>query len=146
ERFAQVLRSSTVVLEEFAGRFNGKQSPTHLFWHSFDLALARFSGRAAPVREGAGHVEAEAYSHEVIAFGFWPGDDQVPYPAYYSYTAPAPAGLTEQHLPPEASWNAGSGTAVLPYDAVRTAADPTTTLLGFLEDAYRAGARTAGWD
>lgn len=146
-RYAQVLRSSTTVLEEFAGRFNGKQSPVHLFWHSFDLALARFSGRRAPVRAGAGTVEAEAYSHEVIAFGFWPGDDQVPHPAYYSYTAPAPNGLTDQPLSaPEASWNEQSGTAMLPYEAVRTAADPRATLLGFLEDAYRAGARTAGWD
>lgn len=146
-RYAQVLRSSTVVLEEFAGRFNGKQSPVHLFWHSFDLALARFSGRRAPVRNGAGHVEAEAYSHEVIAFGFWPGDHQVPHPAYYSYTAPAPPGLTDQPLrTTDAFWNASSGTAILPYDAVRTADDPRTTLLGFLEDAYQAGARTAGWD
>jgi hypothetical protein len=146
-RYAQVLRSSAVVLEEFAGRFNGKQSSVHLFWHSFDLALARFSGRRAPRREGAGEVEAEAYSHEVIAFGFWPGDDEVPYPAYYSYTAPAPPGLTGQPLAaPEASWNDRSGTAILPYDAVRTAEDPRTTLLGFVEDAYRAGARTAGWD
>jgi hypothetical protein len=146
-RYAQVLRASTVVLEEFAGRFTGKQSPVHLFWHSFDLALARFSGRRAPVRDGAGVVEAEAYSHEVIAFGFWPGDDQVPHPAWYSYTAPAPDGLTEQPLSsPAASWNPESGTAMLPYDVVRTAADPRATLLEFLEDAYLAGARTAGWD
>ncbi|MFA9431989.1 DUF5996 family protein [Egicoccus sp. AB-alg2] len=146
-RFAQVLRSSTAVLEEFAGRFNGKQSPVHLFWHSFDLAHARFSGRRAPTRAGAGVVEAEAYSHETIAFGFWPGDEQVPYPAYYSYTAPAPDGLVSQPLTARAAtWNEASGTAILPYDAVRTAADPRTTLLGFLEDAYRAGARTAGWD
>jgi hypothetical protein len=146
-RYAQVLRSSTVVMDEFAGRFNGKQSPVHLFWHSFDLAMARYSGERAPVRDGAGVVEAEAYSHEVIAFGFWPGDDNVPFPAYYSYTAPAPDGLTDQPLShPEASWNEESGTAILPYDAVRTADDPRAVLLGFFEDAYRAGATTAGWD
>ena len=146
-RYLQILRSSTVVLQEFAGRFNGKQSPVHLFWHSFDLALARFSGRRAPVRDGAGTVETEAYSHETIAFGFWPGDEQVPFPAYYSYTAPAPAGLTDQPLTtPEAYWNVDAGTATLPYDAVRTSDDPRATLLAFFEDAYRAGARTAGWD
>lgn len=146
-RYAQVLRSSASVLEEFAGHFNGKQSPVHLFWHSFDLAYARFSGRRAPEREGAGRVEAEAYSHEVIAFGFWPGDDDVAYPAYYSYTAPAPPELTDQPLSaPAAFWNAASGTAILPYDQVRTAEDPRATLLTFLEETYRAGARTAGWD
>jgi hypothetical protein len=146
-RFAQMLRSSTVVLQEFAGRFNGKQSPVQLFWHSFDLAYARFSGRRAPPRDGAGRVEAEAYSHEVIAFGFWPGDDQIPEPTYYSYTAPAPAGYLAQPLTvPEAYWHEAAGSAYLPYEAVRTAEDPRGTLLAFLEDAYRAGARTAGWD
>jgi hypothetical protein len=146
-RYAQVLRTSTTVMEEFAGRFTGKQSPVHLFWHSFDLAFARFSGRRAPVSEGASRVEADAYSHEVIAFGWWAGDDRVPFPAYYSYTAPAPAGLTEQPLThPAATWDVERGTAVLPYEQVRTAADPRATLLAFLQDAYLAGARTAGWD
>jgi hypothetical protein len=146
-RYGQVLRSSAAVLEEFAGWFNGKQSPVHLFWHSFDLAHARFSGRRAPVRAGAGSVEAEAYSHEVIAFGFWPGDDQVPYPAYYSYTAPAPSGLTDRPLrPPEAGWDTASGTATLPYEVVRGADDPRAVLLDFLQSAYLAGARSAGWD
>jgi hypothetical protein len=146
-RYAQALRSTTAVLEEFAGRFNGKQSPVHLFWHSFDLAHARFSGRRVPEREGAGLVEREAYSHEIIAFGFWPGDDDVPYPAYYSYTAPASQELTDQPLSaPDAFWNDSAGTAILPYEQVRTANDPRATLLTFLEETYLAGARTAGWD
>lgn len=146
-RFGQILRTSATVLEEFAGWFNGKQSPVHLFWHSFDLAHARFSGRRAPARHEAGRVEAEAYSHEVIAFGFWAGDDQIPYPAYYSYTAPAPRGLTDRSLrPSDAFWNVDSGTAILPYEAVRAASDPRRTLLTFLQDTYLAGARTAGWD
>ncbi len=145
-RFWRVLASSALVLEEFTGWFNGKQSPVQLFWHSFDLAQARYSGRRAPVRSGAGTVEAEAYSHEVIAFGFWAGDDRVPFPAYYSYTAPAPVGLTSHPLPQGASWDASSGTAVLPYDAVRGSADPRATLLGFLQASYLAGGRAAGWD
>jgi hypothetical protein len=119
----------------------------HLFWHSFDLAHARFSGRRAPVRAGAGSVEAEAYSHEVIAFGFWPGDDVVDHPAYYSYTAPAPPGLADHALQPvEAAWDAARGTAHLPYDVVRRAADPRATLLEFLQSTYLAGASAAGWD
>ena len=146
-RYWGIMSSSTMVLETFAGWFNGKASPVHLFWHSFDLAYARFSGRRAPVREGAGLVEGEAYSHEAIAFGFWPGDDKVPYPAYYSYTAPAPSGLDDQPLEPaEAFWDAEAGTAMLAYEAVRTAGDPQTTLLDFFQSAYLAGARTAKWD
>lgn len=146
-RYWQILVSSADVLGEFAGWFNGKQSPVQLFWHSFDLALNRFSGRRAPVRSDAGVVEAEAYSHEVISFGFWPGDDAVPYPAYYSYTAPAPDGLTDQPLQPDAAtWDVDAGTANLPYDAVRGSGDPRAVLLAFLQSAYLAGATRAGWD
>lgn len=147
QRYWQIMACSGAALEEFAGWFTGKQSPVHLFWHSFDLAHARFSGRRVPTREGAGAVEAEAYSHEVIAFGFWPGDDKVPYPAYYCYTAPAPSGLVDQPLAPAAAfWNVDAGTATLAYDEVRAADDPRATLLGFFQSAYLAGASTAGWD
>jgi hypothetical protein len=150
ERFFQILRSTDAVLMSFASRFNGKASPTQLFWHGFDLAHARYSGRRAPAVEGADRVTAEAYSHEVIAFGWWPGDDrQTPHPTFYSYTAPEPEGLRDQPLAPAAArWqDAGSGSlAILPHDALRTAADPAAALLEFYESAYRAGATAAGWD
>jgi len=150
QRFWTVLRRTDGVLATFASRFNGKASPTHLFWHSFDLAHARFSGRRAPPIEGADPVTAEAYSHEVIAFGWWPGDERrVAFPAYYSYTAPEPGGLRDQPLAPaEAEWqDTGNGSlAVLPYDAVRSARDPEGVLLSFFESAYGAGATAANWD
>jgi hypothetical protein len=150
ERFAQVLRQTDAVLARFRSGFAGKASPTHLFWHSFDLAHARFSGRRAPAIPGADPVTAEAYSHEVIAFGWWPGDDRrTPYPAFYSYTAPEPDGLRSHELAPAAAeWqDTGNGNlAVLPYDAVREAGDPGAALLAFYESAYAAGARAAGWN
>jgi hypothetical protein len=121
----------------------------HLFWHSFDLALTRFSGKAAPVREGANVVEREAYSHEVISFGFWFGDDNVPAPAFYSYTAPEPAGLADEPLAPStAKWQEANGShlGLLMYDDVRTLADPREAILGFFESAYQAGAKRAGWN
>ncbi|HEX2178493.1 MAG TPA: DUF5996 family protein [Actinomycetota bacterium] len=146
-RYWTVLRRTTDVLNRFAGRFNGKQSPVQLFWHSFDLAMARYSGKRAPERPGADPVTVEAYSHEVIAFGFWPGDEKAPAASFYSYTAPAPPGLTEQALSPESAWwNVEAGTAYLSYDDVRSAGDPESTLLGFFESAYSAGATLAGWD
>ncbi len=149
-RFWRVLASTERVLARFRGGFAGKASPVHLFWHSFDLAHARYSGRRAPVAADADPVTAEAYSHEVIAFGFWPGDDRrTPFPAFYSYTAPEPEGLAGRPLEPAAAaWrDTGSGSlAVLPYDAVRESPDPTGTLLAFFESAYLAGAQSAGWD
>ena len=149
-RFWRMLVATERVLARFASRFNGKASPVQLFWHGFDLAHARYSGRAAPASTGADPVSAEAYSHEVIAFGFWPGDDRrTPYPAFYSYTAPEPAALTSAALVPDAAaWqDTGAGSlALLAYDEVRTGADPAATLLGFYQSAYEAGAAAAGWD
>jgi hypothetical protein len=146
-RYARVLGQVDQVFKEFAGRFNGKQSPVHLYWHSFDLAVTRFSGRRAPQRENADPVTREAYSHEPISFGFWPGDSNLREPAFYSYTAPDPEGLTDQPLRPEgASWTPEGGTALLMYEDVCKSESPEETLLDFLESAYQAGAKTAGWD
>lgn len=121
-----------------------------LFWHSFDLAVTRFSGRRTPEWEGADRATHEAYSHEVISFGFWPGDADFRAPAFYSYTAPEPANLSNQPLEPEEAFWAdisGSSRALLMYDDLRKMESPKTALLlDFLESAYRASARTAGWD
>jgi len=146
QRFGRILDWSDTVFEEFSGWFNGKTSPVHLFWHSLDLAVTRFSGRPG-VPLDADTVTQETYSHEVISFGFWPGDDTLGDAAYYSYTAPEPQGLRDQPLP-IGSWieSGGGSLAVLPYEAVRTALDPRTTLLAFCQSAYEAGARLAGWD
>jgi hypothetical protein len=147
-RFHRILVWTHGVMEQFRGRFLGKSSPVHLFWHSFDLAVTRFSGRPAPGRPDD-PVAREAYSHEVVSFGFWAGDDTTPEPAFYSYTYPEPNGLADAGLAPSAArWRAqeNGALAVLPYAAVRAADDPQEALLDFLESSYRAGADLAGWD
>ena len=149
ERFHRILIFVDNVFEEFRGRFLGKSTPVHMFWHSFDLALTRFSGRRAPVRDGAGRVEREAYSHEVISFGFWFGDDNVPAPAFYSYTVPEPEGLADVTLSPDtAYWQESNGShmALLMYEQASGAEDPRGTILEFLESAYEAGAKKADWN
>ena len=148
-RFLRVLHWSADVFEEFAGWYCGKASPVHVFWHSFDLATSRFSGTRAETPSGVDAVTAEAYSHEIISFGFWAGDRTNPFPAYYSYTAPEPVGLARQALlPSQAAWaaQANGSLAILRYDDVRGAPDPRSTLLEFLQSAYEAGASLAGWD
>jgi len=149
ERFWRILEWTDEILEEFAGWYCGKTSPIHLFWHGLDLAVTRFNGARAPALLASDPVNQEAYSHELVSFGFWAGDENVREPTFYSYTAPEPAGLRRQPLrPSEAFWREqGSGSlAVLPYEAVRMAPDPRAALLAFLESAYRAGAGLAGWD
>jgi uncharacterized protein DUF5996 len=149
ERFWRILDWSDGVFEEFSGWSCGKTSPVHLFWHSLDLAVTRFSGRRAPALPDADGVTREAYSHEVVSFGFWARDERLREPAYYSYTAPEPVGLRDETLRPAgARWiELGSGSlAVLEYDAVRASADPRATLLEFLQSTYVAGAGRAGWD
>ena len=149
ERFWRILDWTDGVFEEFSGWYCGKTSPVHLFWHSLDLAVTRFGGRRAPAVPGADPVTQEAYTHEVVSFGFWAGDQNLREPSYYSYTAPEPAGLREQPLrPEEAYWTeqGGGSLGLLPYRAVRAAPDPKAVLLAFLESAYEVGAGLAGWD
>ena len=144
-----MLSQVNLVLEEFAGRFSGKTSPVHHFWHTFDIAVTRFSDRHVDQPKEADPVTREAYSREVISSGFWFGDDTFPEPAFYSYTAPEPDGLAEQPLQPKAArWvsQRGSHLAVLTYDEVRNQTDPRASVLDFYESAYQAGARLAGWD
>jgi hypothetical protein len=146
-RFGRILDWSDGVFEEFSGWFNGKTSPVHLFWHGLDLAVTRFSGRPSG-NASDDPVTREAYSHEVISFGWWAGDDNLGDAAYYSYTAPEPDGLRDEPLA-VGEWvtsGTSSSLAILPYEEVRTSDDPRGTLLAFLESAYEAGARLAGWD
>lgn len=149
QRYWLVLSQVAQVLEQFAGRSYAKTSPVHHFWHTFDLAVTRFSDKRVDHPDTVDAVTREAYSHEVISFGFWFGDENVPEPAFYSYTSPEPPGLTDEPLrPAAASWvpNRGAHLALLRYDDARAADDPRGEVLDFLESAYAAGARRAGWD
>lgn len=147
-RFWRILDWSDGVFDRFSGWFCGKSSPVQLYWHTLDLAFARYNGTRVAPRPDADPVTREAYSHEVIAFGFWAGDEDWPEPGFYSYTAPEPSGLSEKPLPGSGRWTerSGGGLAVLPLDSVRNAADPEAALLEFLQGAYEAGATAAGWD
>jgi hypothetical protein len=143
----QVLRSSERVMQEFRSRFIGKCSPVHFFWGSFDLAVTRFSGRPAPPRPGADVITREAYSHEVISHGWWPGQGPLGKAAFYSYTAPAPEGLANQKVQPDQAYYSNDlGEFLLLYDDVRNASDPEKTLTDFLQSTYEAGANLAKWD
>lgn len=148
-RWWNVVRWSADVFDVYAADFTGKQSPAHIFWHTFDLAMARYNGELAPQRAGASRVEREAYYYAVIAVGFWPGDANVLAPTYYTYTVPEPDALKDQPLEPaEATWTvSGSGhIGTLPYEVVRLSRDPSATLLAFLKSGYDAGTRVAGWE
>jgi hypothetical protein len=147
-RYWQVLSQVALLLEEYAAGFSGKTSPVHHFWHTFDIAVTRFSGREVPAPADADPVTREAYSQEVISAGFWFGDDDVPAPAFYSYTAPEPADLAGRPLRPDAArWSParGSHIALLMYDDARAAADPWAAALEFLTTAYHQGADLAHW-
>lgn len=138
------------VFKEFSGRFYGKTCPVHLYWHSMDLAVTRFSGKKAPPMPKEARIsDRDAYTHECISFGFWAGDENVQEPAFYSYTYPAPENMDLQELHPKsANWvmNNGSHMAVLTYADLKKEDNPRNTLLSFMESAYHAGAQLAGWE
>jgi hypothetical protein len=140
------------VFKHFRTSFLGKASPVHLFWGSFDFAVTRFSGRRAPLHPGGipnlpDAVTQEAYSHEVSSAGFWPGGGGVDEPCFYSYAYPTPEGFASAPVSPaEAYFNAQLGEFLLPYSAVRGAADPDAVLLTFLRSTYTAAANLGRWD
>src|ERR1700682_2634097 len=147
-RFWQILVSVSTVLWEFRSRFIGKASPVHFFWGSFDLAATRFSGRRAPERPEADPITKEAYSHEVISVGFWPGDGEtVKDAAFYAYAAPEPAGFKEKRVRPEKAFYSGEKNEFfLMYDDVRLSDSPEHALLDFCQSTYEAGAILGHWD
>jgi hypothetical protein len=146
-RFWRILVNVDRVFTEFRARFIGKVSPVHFFWGSFDLAVTRFSGRRAPEREGADPITREAYSHEVISHGFWPGGGNVQGAAFYSYTAPEPAGLAAEKVRPDGAFYSKEMSEFLfMYDDARQSESPEAALMEFLESTYEAGANLAKWD
>jgi hypothetical protein len=146
-RFWRILVSCDEIFKQFRAGFLGKCSPVHFFWGSFDLAVTRFSGRRAPERPGADAITREAYSHEVISHGWWPGGSGVNGPAFYSYTAPEPAGLAQQPIRPAAAfYHPEMKEFLLMYDEVRNAESPSRALMEFLQSTYDAGANLARWD
>jgi hypothetical protein len=151
-RFWRALLQAERVMLQFRARFIGKCSPVHLFWGGLDLACTRFSGQPAPPHPGGipncpDWVTREAYSHEVCSAGFWPGNDQLPYPLFYSYAYPEPPGFKEAKVrPDEAFYEPAFGEFILPYDVVRTAASPDAVLLDFLQSSYDAAADLGHWN
>jgi hypothetical protein len=152
QRFWRVLLQVDRVFKQFRSGFLGKVSPVHFFWGSFDLAVTRFSGRRAPLFSGkvpglALPVMQEAYSHEVSSAGFWPGGNGVDDACFYSYAYPMADGFRHAAVQPaDAIFNETLGEFLLPYEAVRTAADPAAALLAFLQTTYEAAATSANWD
>jgi hypothetical protein len=150
-RLHGALLSADRCFNAFRSLYRGKTSPSHLFWGSLDLAVTRFSGREAPEHPGGvphlpDEVTREAYSHEVISAGFWPGGGGVDEAAFYAYAYPVPPGLSECPVKPTAAvWNAALGEFVLPYAAVRGSADPDAALMEFLDSTYAAAARLLDW-
>jgi hypothetical protein len=146
-RFWRILVCCGKVFEEFRAKFIGKASPVHFFWGSFDLAVTRFSGRRAPERAEADSITREAYSHEVISAGFWPGGGEVKGPAFYAYAAPEPAGYAQNQIrPAEAFYHPQLREFILMYDDVRRTTSPRETLLEFLQNTYDAGAELGKWN
>jgi hypothetical protein len=147
ERFRRILINADSTLKQFRSRFIGKVSPVHFFWGSFDLAVTRFCGRLAPPPEKPDPVMSEAYSHEVISCGFWPGNRSYKHAAFYAYALPAPAGLADQPIrPPAAFWDKQVGEFILQYETARQLESPEQGILDFCQSTYEVAANLAHWD
>jgi hypothetical protein len=152
QRWWRIMLSTEQVLQRYRSSFFGKSSPTQFFWGSFDLNHARFSGRSAPLPQGAPRFLQLAEDQENISCGFWPGNITMGgvtlgKPAFYSYIYAEPDGYKDADVqPPAAAYDSRLGEFILPYDAVRQSDDPAGMLLAFFQSTYEAGARHAQWD
>jgi Family of unknown function (DUF5996) len=145
-RFWRILLQVERVFSVCRSTFVGKCSPVQFFWGSFDLAVTRFSGRPAPPRDGPAFMR-EAYSHEVISHGFWPGSDPILEPSFYAYAVPEPEGLKAAPVRPDAAYyHTALNEFVLPYDAVRLASSPDEALAAFIDSTYTQAATLGKWD
>jgi hypothetical protein len=153
-RWWRALIEADRLLKQFRGGFAGKCSPSHFWWGGFDLACTRFSGRPAPPHPGGipncpEYVMREAYSHECISAGWWPGiaGSPVAEPAFYAYAYPEPAGCSLAPIrPASAFYQQEMREWILPYEAVRASEDPDAAVTEFLESTYEAAATLARWD
>ena len=144
-RLLRILKSTEIIFQQYRGRFIGKSSPVHFFWGSFDLCCTRFNGRVAPPRKGI--ITSEAYSHECISVGWWPGGGEMAGPAFYAYAAPEPVGCGDQTIQPAtAAYSKQLHEFLLMYDDSRRSASPANDILHFAETAYEAAANLAGWE
>ena len=146
-RFWRVLMHADQIFQRFSSEFVGKVSPIQFFWGSFDLAVTRFSGRRAPPRQNADRITREAYSHEEISAGFWPGNGGFGQAAFYAYAAPQPAAFETQEIAPVAAkYDTKLGEFILMYDDLRREPSPDHALLTFLQTTYDAAATLSKWD
>jgi len=146
-RLWRILTIVERIFLEFRSGFVGKCSPVHFFWGSFDLAVTRFSGRRAPERPEADQITREAYSHEVISAGWWPGGGEVAGPAFYAYAAPEPPGFREAKVrPAKAFYYPQMREFLLMYDDARNSTSRSAAVLDFLQSTYEAGASLGNWD
>jgi Family of unknown function (DUF5996) len=145
-RFWRALVIADTLFKRFSTNFYGKISPVHFFWGSFDLAVTRFNGKTAPPRPNADRIQAEAYSHQVISAGFWPGNGGYGRAAFYAYAAPVPDGLSKAVLQGKGAFNPALGEFLLDYSDAKKADDPARTVLKFLEETNSAAADAAQWD
>ncbi len=147
QRFWRILMRTSTIFQRFSSQFLGKVSPAHFFWGSFDLAVTRFSGRRAPEKPDMDAIQREAYSHEVISAGFWPGNGGFGEAAFYAYAAPVPNGLDQGKIEPaSAGFNKDLGEFILKYDDLRHEASPDDALMAFLQSTYEVAADAAKWD
>ena len=142
----RILVSSHRVMQRYHARFEGKTPPVGLMWGTFDLRDARYTGPyLPPSASNTGYIRRNAMNQAQIECGWWHGGPNYPKPAYYSFTFPQPTEIAQFSLKVGA-WNGSMGEFILDYDHVRTARDPEAELYAFLESAYDAGAKLAGWD
>ncbi|MFN2581730.1 MAG: DUF5996 family protein [Candidatus Dormibacteria bacterium] len=145
-RFHSALSTVDLVLKEYHAHFMGRSTPVHFFWGTFDIAVTRYSGHRAQPKH-TDPVLRYSEDAEEICSGWWPGDEQRQYAAFYSYLFPTRDGMEQIPLEPsDARWDERSGLFLLTHESVRTSQTPDDDVRAFLQTTYTGQSRIANWD
>jgi hypothetical protein len=144
-RWFQAATAIAGVFDAWRAHFFGRTG-IQLWWGAFDISLMLFNGHKVRPPADRGYLFKYDLDAELMTAGFYLGDETNA-PLFFGYIYPQPPGAEALPIAPNgASWSTQLSEWVLPYDAVRAAADPSAELRAFLDALYERCIDAAGWD
>lgn len=145
QRFFSAITATAGIFDEWRAHFFGRTG-IQLWWGALDLALLLFNGKHVPPPTDRGYLLRYDLDAEMMNVGLYPGDEKTP-PFFYGYIFPQPLGAESMPIAPiAATWSEQVKEWVMPYETVRTSADPAAQLRTFLDSIYALCVTKAGWD
>ena len=140
------MASAARALTEWQSCFRGPRLPVGIMWGGFDVYAARFNGRTVKPPSEAPVFQQNGMASEVVAVGFYFGDERSREATFFAYISPPPEGMTSADFGVNgAGYNAQARLILLPWEIVRKSDDPRATVLKFADAVYDIAVKLGGW-